>query len=76
MALTQTEKILAHLQAYGSITSLESFKLYCDTRLSDKIYRLKKQGYTFTEKWEKSKNGIKFKRYILGDWNNGKSNEM
>ena len=43
--MTNKEKILEHLQKYGSITQLEAINLYWDWRLSDKIYRLKKEGY-------------------------------
>lgn len=67
--MTQKERILEHLMKYGSITTWESFELYGDTRLSDKIYRLKKDGYVFDEEWVKRKNRygkmIEFKRYIL-----------
>lgn len=67
--LTQKDRILDHLQKYGSITTWDSFSLYGDTRLSDKIYRLKKEGYDFTEEWEtklnRYGNPVTFKRYIL-----------
>lgn len=67
--LTQKDRILEHLQKYGSITTWDSFSLYGDTRLSDKIYRLKKDGYDFTEEWETKTNRfgnpVTFKRYIL-----------
>lgn len=67
--LTQKDRILEHLQKYGSITTWDSFSLYGDTRLSDKIYRLKKDGYDFTEEWETKMNRfgnpVTFKRYIL-----------
>lgn len=43
--MTGKERILKHLQKYGSITQLEAINLYWDWRLSDKIYRLKKDGY-------------------------------
>lgn len=43
--MTGKERILEHLQKYGSITQLEVINLYWDWRLSDKIYRLKKDGY-------------------------------
>ena len=43
--MTGTERILNHLRKYGSITQLEAINKYWDWRLSDKIYRLKKQGY-------------------------------
>lgn len=67
--LTQKDRILEHLVKYGSITTWDSFSLYGDTRLSDKIYRLKKDGYDFTEEWETQTNRfgnpVTFKRYIL-----------
>lgn len=43
--MNQTQRILNHLRKYGSITQLEAINKYWDWRLSDKIYRLKKQGY-------------------------------
>lgn len=67
--MTQKDRILEHLQKYGSITTWDSFELYGDTRLSDKIYRLKQEGYNFDEEWETKKNrygnSVSFKRYIL-----------
>lgn len=66
---SQKDRILQHLKKYGSITTWESFELYGDTRLSDKIYRLKKDGYNFDEEWIKKTNRygkqIEFKKYIL-----------
>lgn len=67
--MTQKERILDHLKKYGSITTWESFERYGDTRLSDKIYRLKKDGYDFDEEWITKKNRfgspVTFKKYIL-----------
>ena len=40
----KTEKVLEHLKEHGTITSLEAIELYGATRLSDIIYRLRKQG--------------------------------
>ena len=69
MRITQKDRILDHLVKHGSITTWDSFSLYGDTRLSDKIYRLKKEGYDFEEKWEtkinRFGNPVTFKRYIL-----------
>ncbi len=66
---TQKEIILNHFLKHKSLTSWDSFRLYGDTRLSDKIYQLKKDGYKFEEKWitKKNRNGVKvrFKKYIL-----------
>lgn len=46
MKTTQREKVLEHLEKYGSITSMEAIALYGATRLSDIIYRLRNSGYT------------------------------
>ena len=48
MCATQTADVLAHLEKYGSITSMEAIKLYGATRLSDIIFRLRRRGYTIT----------------------------
>ena len=65
----QKQRILEYLQEHGSITTWESFTLFGDTRLSDKIYRLKKDGYIFSEEWIQKKNKygekVSFKKYIL-----------
>jgi hypothetical protein len=42
--MTQTEAILSHLKKHGSITSLDAIKKYGCTRLSGRIYDLKKEG--------------------------------
>lgn len=67
--MTQRERILNHLLKYGSITTWESFERYGDTRLSDKIYQLKKLDYEFDEEWITKKNRygrpVTFKKYIL-----------
>ncbi len=68
---TQKQIILEHFLKYKSLTSWDSIRLYGDTRLSDKIYQLKKDGYKFKEEWitKKNRNGIKvkFKKYILAE---------
>lgn len=46
MKTTQREKVLEHLEKYGSITSIEAIALYGATRLSDIIYRLRNSGHT------------------------------
>lgn len=42
--MNQMKVIKEHLESGKSITSMEAFKLYGCTRLSDKIFRLKKRG--------------------------------
>jgi hypothetical protein len=45
--VTQGEIILRHLKKYGSITSWEAIMEYGITRLSARIYELRKLGYGF-----------------------------
>lgn len=67
--MSQEEIVLEHLQRHGSITTWDSFELYGITRLSAKIYNLKKTGYNFDCEWIKKRNRygrmIEFKKYIL-----------
>ena len=41
---TQVEQVLNHLKKFGQITSWEAIQNYRITRLSDKIYLLRKKG--------------------------------
>lgn len=67
--LTQADRVLRHLQKYGSITSLESFREYGVSRLSAIIFNLKQANYQFEEEWITQKNRYgertTFKKYIL-----------
>ena len=54
--MTQTEKILRHMRAFGSITSLEAMNEYGIMRLASRISDLKKQGYPITSTVETVKN--------------------
>ena len=67
--MTQVELIEKHLKDYGSITTFESFIEYGITRLSSRIWDLKRLGYEFDEEWVTRKNrykkSISFKKYIL-----------
>ena len=40
-------KILKYLKIFKNITSLEAINMFGETRLSARIYDLKKQGYKF-----------------------------
>lgn len=63
------ERILKHLQEYGSITTWEAIQEYGCTRLSHYIWLLRKQRYNITDErvefinryGEKSR----YKKYIL-----------
>ena len=63
------EILLKYLKENHSITSFEAFSELFDTRLSDTIYRLEKDGYKFKRETIKKVgyNGkqINFYRYIL-----------
>lgn len=54
--MTQCERIIRHLQDYGSITSLEAMKEYGIMRLASRINDLKNRGYKIISITEKSKN--------------------
>lgn len=45
MKTNKKQMILNHLKANGYITSIEAIDLYGETRLSDKILRLRADGY-------------------------------
>ena len=63
------DRILRHLEKYGSITSWEAVKEYGCTRLSQYIYLLRNEGYQIADSWEKSTNRfgepVHFKVYVI-----------
>lgn len=67
--MTQCEMILKYLEDFGSITTYESFIDLGITRLSSRIYDLKKKGYNFKESWVSKTNRygkkITFLKYEL-----------
>lgn len=69
MKITQKDRILNHLMKYGSITTWEAIKEYGVTRLSDKIFRLRRENYNITDEWETTKNRygdkVSYKKYKL-----------
>ena len=56
MQMTQCERIIRHLNDYGSITSREAMLEYGIYRLASRISDLKKQGYRFDVSFESMKN--------------------
>lgn len=74
--MTQEEKILNHLLANESITSWEAIKKYGCTRLSARIFELRKKGYNISTKRKTSINKynelVSYGVYVL---NGGKENE-
>jgi len=65
------ERLLNYLHDRGSITSFEAFSELYDTRLSDTIYRLEKDGHNFRRETIKKVGymgkSITFYRYWLED---------
>ena len=63
------ERLLKYFEDRGSITSFEAFNELFDTRLSDTIYRLEKDGYKFRRETIKKRSyfgeDITFYRYYL-----------
>ena len=66
---TQTDKILSHLNTYGSITTYEAFKRYNITRLSARIFDIRKRGYmvgvTQVTKKNDEGNTVTYAKYTL-----------
>lgn len=56
MKVTQNERILRHLNIYGSISSLEAMREYGIMRLASRISDLKRQGYRIVSETVTSKN--------------------
>lgn len=54
--LTQRERVLRHLEDYGSITSLEAMREYGIMRLASRISDLKRAGLPITKEMVKGKN--------------------
>lgn len=54
--MTQCERILRHLNDYGSSTSLEAVNEYGIMRLASRVSDLKSLGYNIEREFESSKN--------------------
>lgn len=70
-------RILEHIQKYGYITSMDAFQHYGITRLSGRIFDLRKMGYDIQTMDVESVNRygepVRFARYYLkGEMKNGK----
>lgn len=49
MKISQANKILEYMKKHGSITSLEAFQKIGCTRLSGRIFDLKRRGYNIVK---------------------------
>ena len=56
MKLTQCQRILRHLEDFGSISQLEAISEYGIMRLASRITDLKRQGYHISAEMVKGKN--------------------
>ena len=54
--MTQTERVLRHLEDHGSINPLEALREYGIMRLASRISDLKRAGHPIAKVMEKSKN--------------------
>lgn len=54
--LTQRDKIIAYINEFGSITSLDAYRDLGITQLAARIFELKKQGYGISSRGESTKN--------------------
>lgn len=67
--MTQLDRIMRHLEDYGSITSLEAVSEYGIMRLASRIHDLKMQGVPVIKEMESSKNRygepVSYARYRL-----------
>lgn len=67
--MTQTEKILRHMEEYGSITPLDALKEYGCMRLASRICDIKRAGIAVTKEIETSQNRygepVRYARYRL-----------
>ena len=70
MGLTQNQKVLRHMEEFGSITTFEAFVDYGITRLASRICDLKNAGYVVTKENETGRNRygepVRYTRYRLG----------
>lgn len=67
--MTQSERIVRHLETFGSITSLEAMRDYGILRLASRVSDLKKNGLQVRTEFVRGKNRFGestcYARYIL-----------
>ena len=67
--ITQYDRVLDYLKKHKSITSLQSIRLFGNTRLSATIYNLRQDGYSISSNKVARKNRygdkVYFARYEL-----------
>ncbi len=67
--MNQEQKIINYVERFGSITTLDAFRDLAITRLSARIFNIKKLGYKVSSVREKSKNKlgeeVNYSRYFI-----------
>lgn len=53
--MTQEQQVLLHMKTAGTITSMQAFNLYGITRLADRVFKLKKKGYSINKRTKPNK---------------------
>lgn len=61
--MAQKERVLDYLERFGSISSKEAFEDLGITRLSDVVFKLKKDGYEFDTDIEHGENRFREKTH-------------
>lgn len=62
---TKVMKVLEYLKAGHTITSMDAFRMFNATRLSDVIFKLRRKGYDIATLKEKTADGTVYARYEL-----------
>lgn len=65
--VTQNEQVLKHIKTYGYITPFDAWNAYNITRLSGRIFDLRKAGYDIITDMQKSAKGKYFAAYKLNE---------
>ena len=56
--MNQEQKVIDYVERFGSITTLDAFRDLAITRLSSRIFNIKKLGYKVSSVRETSKNRL------------------
>lgn len=67
--MNQEQKVINYVKRFGSITTLDAFRDLAITRLSARIFNIKKLGYKVSSVRETSKNRlgeeVNYSRYFI-----------
>ena len=79
MKLNQKQKVMRHLNQYGTITPLDAFRDYGIMRLAAVIFNLKEDGHDILSDMTSSSNRfgekVNFSEYTLQWFKNNRKNE-